>query len=1155
MSTLGFNVIVDVDRSTELEACLKSVTQGPLLDEIIVTIAAPHFDKEIEKIAKKFTDKIYYFKWNKNFSSARNFCLDKLSTDYVFWLDSDDIISPENFKLLQDLKPHLDEADVYLLTYNYSWNSPGIPCLIQPRERIFRRIDSLRWSYAIHEVVICLSYMHRVKERRDIAIDHHRNDSNVPPLRNIEILREQRKLNPEDPHYHFYLGRDLLESGHNTEEGIQILEDFFRKNYGYENDRINACLKLAEYYKKDYTTSLKYAFQGISRSTKHAEFYILLGSVYAEMGNYDRAIQYYEEALTKDLNAGFCQTLLSYRFNPAISLSFLYHQYKHDPQHALHYNEIALQTDPTNQALLEKKKQLIKESSGTICKISAFSPVIPVDIIIPTYNNLEYLRACLNSIEQNTDYPHRIIISDAGSKKEVWDYLNDLKGVTVIGNKDIRLNFSQACNKGIDESSTKYFVLLNSDVIVSKGWLENLVQRMEKTPKLGICGVLSNCDKGWLHGTKSTPNYRMILSSGLELIPGMTLSQIPLNELYDLMEKSNLDHTGEFTSQPWIAFYACIFSRRIINEVGKLDETFKNGCEDYDLCFRMTKYGYSIGQDAGSFVFHYGGVSRSSTPEFSMEENFNKNRIRTKWSKKKIVIYTGPALEKWDKRKVSTGMGGSETWAARMAEQFSLKNYDVTVYADIEGEEIVEQTGERYRPYSSLIEDLKYDCIDYFIASRTTSVFMYSPFLHALKKYVMIHDIWMSPDPNYDIHESAIDGYVVLSDWHKEFVMKHHRIPEHKILKTFNGIDQQFYEKVTFKRNKIFYSSSPDRGLYELLQMFPKIRAQIPDLELVVAYGFYNWEKAIELDSKRSGELKYIEIIKELLKQPGIRYVGRISKEALAKEQMECKAWLYPTAFQETFCCSAVEAGLAQCAILSTKLAGLNTTVGDSGILLEGDSRSSEYQGKFIEEAVRLLNDDRYRSSWAMKAYQKMKDYRWNLSVEGWERNIFYRQYQGLNLGCKDLYLTGFINIDWDQSIKADLYCDVLQIKERFFDGTIDFIYAGHILEHLSPGDDAKLLKICHDLLKPGGSLVVVAPDYGYCRANMGATEAEMMLTAKGEHKNVYDKEKLENILKSSGFKDVIQYENLLDVPHIFKTYNGNKLETPPWQIAFRAIK
>jgi glycosyltransferase involved in cell wall biosynthesis len=141
---------------------------------------------------------------------------------------------------------------------------------------------------------------------------------------------------------------------------------------------------------------------------------------------------------------------------------------------------------------LDKKVKVSDKNDKDVVK-----PREQVDIIIPNYNNVEYLKLCISSILMNTQYPFHLIISDAGSDEKTWEYLNTLKGITVLGKQGERKNFSQACNAGIERSRSKYFVIMNSDLIVSKCWITSMVEKMEKVNRLAACGVLSNCDRFW----------------------------------------------------------------------------------------------------------------------------------------------------------------------------------------------------------------------------------------------------------------------------------------------------------------------------------------------------------------------------------------------------------------------------------------------------------------------------------------------------------------------------------------------------------------------------------------------------------------------------------------------------------------------------------
>jgi len=798
-----------------------------------------------------------------------------------------------------------------------------------------------------------------------------------------------------------------------------------------------------------------------------------------------------------------------------------------------------------------------------------------VDIIIPNYNNSEYLKLCVDSIIKNTDGVYRIIVSDAGSNDETWNYLNSLIGVTVIGNKDKRLNYSQACNEGILKSYSKYFVILNSDVILSKGWLSNLINKMNTVPRLAACGVLSNCDRGWLNNVNGRPSYNMRLESGIELVPAMKIGQFNIDDLYNFMEKSNIEHKDKYTSQPWVAVYATMFARSAINEVGLFDINFKNGCEDLDLCVRLKKYNYEIGQAIDSFVFHFGGVSRGSyelehNTVYREEDIYNHKYYKNKYEKERVIIYTGPAFERWNKTKVMSGMAGSETWATELASALSTKGFHVTVYNDLDiediGYSIIEKDGEVYRHYSKLNEDIQYSHIDYFISSRSCDI--YSNNIHCLNKYVMIHDIWLSQDANYDTKSWQVKKFAVLSDWHKEFVLSHHKsIPNNKIMLTANGKNLNEYKNVDKieKKNRIFYSSSLDRGLLILLRMFPQIRKAIPDLELVIAYGLFNWEQAIKARGNLQHELDHINEIKELMKQPGVNYVGRLSKVDLANIQMTCKAWLYPTWFWETFCITAVDAGLSKCAIVCSNLAGLKTTIGDAGVLIDGDSNSKEYQDRFIQESIKVLSDDKYSEELANKAYNKVIEYSWDKIADDWInefKGINKVQNKGLkklNLGCGGKKIEGYIGVDIFKGANVDEVFSMDKIP--YDDSTIDGIYSEHSLEHLMHLQAIVALKEWYRVLKVGADLILKIPDLEQCcqyylnppehilkrgvslekaRAWFKYTIFGYQKSLSGEpdeaqiHRTGFSKQEITDILKQIGF-NIISIENYdgYDTPSI----------------------
>lgn len=85
-----------------------------------------------------------------------------------------------------------------------------------------------------------------------------------------------------------------------------------------------------------------------------------------------------------------------------------------------------------------------------------------------------------------------------------------------------------------------------------------------------------------------------------------------------------------------------------------------------------------------------------------------------------------------------------------------------------------------------------------------------------------------------------------------------------------------------------------------------------------------------------------------------------------------------------------------------------------------------------------------------------------------------------LNLGCQIHYFEGWTNQDIvgdDPNMKVDLVCDATKLSLE--DNSVDFIYAGHLVEHFYPDTLGAAIKEWHRVLKPGGRIVIVTPDCG----------------------------------------------------------------------------
>jgi glycosyltransferase involved in cell wall biosynthesis len=352
-----------------------------------------------------------------------------------------------------------------------------------------------------------------------------------------------------------------------------------------------------------------------------------------------------------------------------------------------------------------------------------------------------------------------------------------------------------------------------------------------------------------------------------------------------------------------------------------------------------------------------------------------------------IVIWTGPAFETWSPLSLEqTGIGGSETAAVMMAKKFVEQGHRVRVLNDCkhfrgmyDGVEYIHFDEARKKPG-------RFDC-DIFVASR--QIWALDLPIEARAKLLWAHDIHVGPyDAAFERRILRADRILCLSKWHKQNLQKTYpSIPEETFFLTRNGIDKSRFANEPKKiGNRLIYSSSANRGLDVLLELFPRIREKVTDVELHVYYGFDVWEAMIRQSENPAGlapaglapaglapaglapaRFGVIESLRrKMLETPGVVYHGRVPQRKVAEAFLASKVWAYPTAFTETSCITAIEAQAAGCVPITTHVGALSETVKE-GILDVGPNSSERYQEAFVKNVIELLRDENVRAPLAIK--------------------------------------------------------------------------------------------------------------------------------------------------------------------------------------------
>jgi GT2 family glycosyltransferase len=613
---------------------------------------------------------------------------------------------------------------------------------------------------------------------------------------------------------------------------------------------------------------------------------------------------------------------------------------------------------------------------------SALSKAFPhVHVIIPHYApRVDYITHAVASVLKSKGVRVTVTVSSSSPVKPEFN-----NPQVQVYHQNENMTFSRANNKALSmtPADAGYVLLLNDDAFVSEWSIKRMVDVAKAQDDNVILNPYSNCDRGWLHDDG-------INIAGKQLVPAMNITDFSDEEI-DILMRSQFSDDPTFIESPFAAFYSTLIPRKIMEHVGVLSEEFRNGGEDADYCFRAKALGYKVGWTRSAFVFHFGGKSRKVSHETRgedhvLEDLYNNSHLAKKWPRhgKRICIYTGPAWEKWNiDTPYKTGIGGSEYCAGQLARVLAKYGHSVTMYGD---HPEMEQDGVMLRHWTKYVPDQEY--YDLLVASRSLASIASA---RAKNVVAWVHDIWLLDGQH--LNQALVDKvtkFACLSPWHVDFFSQHHGIPKDKIAIIPNGMDTSMLRFDADKKvfGKLHYSSSPDRGLDNILYMLPFIKEHVPELHLDVYYGFHNWKSAVQ-SRNNSDEMRRLEgLLSDLDKcKDFVHFKDRVNLPQLHEAWNKAYTWFFPTLFTETFCITAKEAQYSGTPIVCSDVAALKTTVGKHGMQVPFPY-SGEGRQAFIDEIVKLHKDRDYWYDRALDSFAGAKNMGWD--------HVYHTYWKGL---------------------------------------------------------------------------------------------------------------------------------------------------------------
>ena len=252
-----------------------------------------------------------------------------------------------------------------------------------------------------------------------------------------------------------------------------------------------------------------------------------------------------------------------------------------------------------------------------------------VDVVVCVHNALDHVERCLQSVLSRTTVPYRLIIVNDGSDGPTTSRLREIDAmqdaVTLI-ETDGPLGYTCAANRGLRVSTAANVVLLNSDTIVPRLWLEGLLECMASGSKVGIVGPLSNAASWQSVPDRTGPDGRWAVN---RLPSGYSVDEYA--ELLWLSSKRR------FPKVDFVNGFCFMVKRTVIERIGFLDEeTFPTGYgEENDYCLRAEDAGFEMAIADHCFVYHaksksFGDAARDELAKAggeALERKHGKARI------------------------------------------------------------------------------------------------------------------------------------------------------------------------------------------------------------------------------------------------------------------------------------------------------------------------------------------------------------------------------------------------------------------------------------------------------------------------------------------------------------------------------------------------
>lgn len=230
---------------------------------------------------------------------------------------------------------------------------------------------------------------------------------------------------------------------------------------------------------------------------------------------------------------------------------------------------------------------------------------LPVAAVVVNYNAGDALSGCVGSLLD--EGIEEIVVVDNASTDGSLSRLSPESGVRVI-TSERNLGYGAAANLGLRATSAPFVLVCNPDLVVRKGAVATLSDKLSEDSSLGVAGPLIRDAEGDVY--PSGRDFPGLSDAVGHAFVGLVWGGNPWTRRYRHLGSDQ--HRARRAD--WVSG-ACLMVRRVAFEsVGGFDEAFFMYVEDVDLCWRLERAGWATWYEPAAEVVHEQGLSASQRP-------------------------------------------------------------------------------------------------------------------------------------------------------------------------------------------------------------------------------------------------------------------------------------------------------------------------------------------------------------------------------------------------------------------------------------------------------------------------------------------------------------------------------------------------------------